>query len=70
AALALAGRITGNAPVAVRQSLGVARQALNLGDVELRGLSAQTQATVMASEDFQEGPRAFIEKRAPRWTGR
>jgi enoyl-CoA hydratase/carnithine racemase len=22
------------------------------------------------TEDFKEGPRAFIEKRAPRWTGR
>jgi enoyl-CoA hydratase len=69
-AQALAARITVNAPVAVRQSLGVARHALDLSDAELQALSAQAQAKVMASEDFQEGPRAFIEKRAPRWTGR
>jgi enoyl-CoA hydratase len=25
---------------------------------------------VMASEDAKEGPRAFMEKRAPRYTGR
>jgi enoyl-CoA hydratase/carnithine racemase len=25
---------------------------------------------VMRTEDFQEGPRAFIEKRTPRWVGR
>lgn len=70
AAQALAARITVNAPVAVRQSLGVAKSALDLSDAELQGLSAKAQAAVMASEDFKEGPRAFIEKRAPRWTGR
>ena len=69
-AQALAARITANAPVAVRASLGVARRAMDLTDAELRTLSAQAQAQVMASEDFKEGPRAFIEKRAPRWTGR
>ena len=70
AARTLAARITVNAPVAVRESLGVARNALDLSDVELQALSAEAQGRVMASEDFKEGPRAFIEKRAPRWTGR
>ena len=70
AAQALAARIIVNAPVAVRQSLAVARQALDLTDAELRAASAQAQQAVMASEDYKEGPRAFIEKRAPRWTGR
>ena len=70
AAQALAARIVVNAPVAVRQSLAVARQALDLTDAELRAASAQAQQAVMASEDYKEGPRAFIEKRAPRWTGR
>ena len=70
AARALAARIAVNAPVAVRESLRVARRALDASDAELRALSAQAQQTVMASDDFHEGPRAFIEKRAPRWTGR
>ena len=69
-AQALAARITVNAPIAVRESLQVARNALDLNDAELQALSAQAQQTVYASEDFKEGPRAFIEKRAPRWTGR
>lgn len=69
-AQALAARITCNAPVSVRESLGVARQALDLSDAELRRASEQAQARNMASEDFKEGPRAFIEKRAPRWSGR
>jgi len=71
AAVALAGRIARNAPVAVRQSLHVARQANNgLDEQALRLLSRQAFEAVAASEDFKEGPRAFIEKREPRWSGR
>ena len=69
AALKLAGRITVNAPVAVRESLAVARHALDLDDAALRAMSEQAGLAVRRSEDFKEGPRAFVEKRAPRWTG-
>ncbi len=70
AAQALAARITVNAPVAVRESLGVARRAQDASDEQLRQASEQAAARNMQSEDFKEGPRAFIEKRAPRWSGR
>ena len=70
AARALAARITVNAPLAVRGSLQVARQALDMSDAELKEFSLQAMAPVLASEDFKEGPLAFIEKRAPRWSGR
>ncbi|MCU0769433.1 MAG: hypothetical protein MUD07_08690, partial [Burkholderiaceae bacterium] len=65
-----ARRITRNAPVAVRESLQIARQAGDLDEAALRALSLQARARVQRTEDFLEGPRAFIEKRAPRWSGR
>jgi enoyl-CoA hydratase len=69
-ALELAGTIAGNAPLAVRESLVIARQTLDLDDVTLGQVSAEAQARLMLSEDFREGPRAFVEKRPPRWVGR
>jgi enoyl-CoA hydratase len=69
-ALALAAEIARNAPVAVRESLSIASRANELTEDELRELTRDAFARVMASDDFKEGPRAFIEKRAPRWTGR
>lgn len=69
-ARALAARVTANAPIAVRESLVVARQAFDLDDAALARLSGECQERNMASEDFKEGPRAFIEKRAPRWQNR
>jgi enoyl-CoA hydratase len=69
-ALALARRITRNAPVAVRESLAIARQAADLDETQLRALSLQARQRVQATDDYREGPRAFIEKRAPRWSGR
>jgi enoyl-CoA hydratase/carnithine racemase len=70
AALALARRVTVNAPIAVRESLGVARQAYDRAEAELWDICAAAGSRVRDTEDFQEGPRAFVEKRPPRWVGR
>jgi len=67
AALALAAQVAANAPLSVRESLAIARVAAELDEMELRQLSAEATARVMASEDAREGPRAFVEKRAPIW---
>ncbi len=69
-ALALADIIACNAPIAVRESLKIARRTFDLDDAALARLSEEGQQRVMRTEDFQEGPRAFIEKRTPRWVGR
>ena len=69
-ALAIAQSITRNAPVAVRESLRVARNACDLGELEARALTKVSRDRVAQTEDFKEGPRAFVEKREPRWLGR
>ncbi|HKX22906.1 MAG TPA: enoyl-CoA hydratase-related protein [Rhizorhapis sp.] len=68
-AIAVASRICANAPIAVRESLGVARKAYDLDDDALHALGLEAQDRVMQTEDFAEGPRAFIEKRPAVWKG-
>src|SRR4051794_4424483 len=66
----LADRICANAPIAVRESLGVARRAQELTEDEGWRISGEAADRVRQTEDAAEGPRAFAEKREPRWTGR
>jgi enoyl-CoA hydratase/carnithine racemase len=68
-ALALADRICANAPVAVQESLVVARSAAEATEKELQALVMKGFAVISRTRDFQEGPLAFMEKREPRWTG-
>jgi enoyl-CoA hydratase/carnithine racemase len=68
-AMALAERITQNAPVAVRESLRAADRVL--ADDDELGWTATREAisVVRSAPDTQEGIAAFREKRRPRWTG-
>ena len=70
AALALAERVCVNAPVAVQLSRELVLAEDVAGDEEAWRLTDAATATVMQTQDFAEGPRAFIEKREPVWSGR
>ena len=69
AAVALAKRITVNAPIAVREALRVAREGVMMSDAEAFRLSNQRMAYLSTTPDFREGPLAFAEKREAKWTG-
>lgn len=69
-AIALAERIAVNAPLAVQESRRIVLAAHTADDETLWRMSVEGMARMMTTEDFAEGPRAFIEKRAPNWTGR
>ena len=68
-ALDLAARLARNGPLAVRKiKEGVLRTS---GEPIARALEIENEvsAVVMSSRDAREGPRAFREKRPPRFTG-
>ncbi len=66
----LAERITANAPLSVRAGKQTVQAAMALGSVAGFARAQEIFAPVYASQDAQEGPRAFAEKRKPVWTGR
>lgn len=69
-ALALAEKITANAPLAVKESLIIARLAEDLTEEELIQKTAEANHRIHLTQDAKEGPLAFVEKRAPRWSGK
>ena len=70
AALELAGKITANAPLAVQVSKRIANGIHN-GEVAAEAasweLSRAEGPALIRTADAAEGPRAFAEKRAPKW---
>jgi len=69
-AVELAEAVNANAPLAVRASRRVVLAARLLEDDEAFEVAANATREVFRTEDFREGPRAFVEKRSPIWTGR
>lgn len=70
AALELAEAVNANAPLAVRATRKAIVDSVLLDDDEAFRLSGRLSVEIFATEDFKEGPRAFVEKRPPRWQGR
>ncbi|HEY1444316.1 MAG TPA: crotonase/enoyl-CoA hydratase family protein [Acidimicrobiales bacterium] len=69
-AVALAERIAANAPLAVRYSKKVMKQAADLPEADGWKINAEAVGVVFSSADAMEGPVAFAEKRPPKWQGK
>jgi enoyl-CoA hydratase len=65
----LAGLIAGNGPLAVQAVLASLRAGADLGETDALARELELGWPVYATEDAKEGPRAFAEKRPPRFTG-
>lgn len=66
----VAQQIAENGPVAVQAVLRSLRETADLSEQEALQRELEIGLPVFASEDAREGPRAFAEKRKPRFVGR
>jgi enoyl-CoA hydratase len=69
-ALELAGEILQGAPLSVGAARDTVMLATEMGRSAALVAARHASQACYLSDDAQEGPRAFAEKRAPRWTGR
>jgi enoyl-CoA hydratase/carnithine racemase len=68
-AIELAEEIATGAPLAVYSALELAKAAPQISEAEGRRMTEVALDRVRATNDFREGPQAFLEKRPPEWTG-
>jgi enoyl-CoA hydratase/carnithine racemase len=69
AALALAADILDGAPLSVRAARETVMLATEMGRTAALRAARHASEYAYRSEDAQEGPKAFAEKRRPRWKG-
>lgn len=68
AALDLARKIAANSPAAVEQAVRILWEALEVPLSEALAASMRRSASLRGHPDSIEGPRAWIEKREPKWS--
>lgn len=69
-AMEMAKTIAANAPLTVRAARELVYLSTEMGRTAGLRAAHHLFESVYLSEDAQEGPRAFAEKRPPKWTGR
>ena len=65
-----ARRINANAPLAVQATKESVMRGLGLSLLEAYKVESELAGKVFRSEDAKEGPRAFAEKREPKWSAK
>ncbi len=68
-AVAIAHRIAANGPVAVQRLKRTVREASGATLEAGFALEEESRRIVLATADAREGPRAFMQKRKPRFIG-
>ena len=68
AALEYARRITANAPLAVQATKQSVWEGLGMSLRDAYKNESALASTIFQTDDAKEGPKAFAEKRPPRWT--
>jgi enoyl-CoA hydratase len=66
----IANKIAANGPIAVQAIRKSARACLGMEELDALKLETKISAPVFKTEDAQEGPRAFMEKREPVYKGK